>query len=101
MEGKASLGLKDPDLLAGVAIEDEDSGSTLGLPAEVLDERPSAQRNRDRVYDERKLGQRDVALAHRKGMHVARFPDRLRRQDARRSAWLLDEEAVCVARSHA
>ena len=102
VEGEAGVGLERRRATSPVrAVDEREARAALGLPAVVLDVRPARQRERERVDDERELGQHEPALGEAERVHVGRLLDRQRADHPRlaRRRGSTREEAVAAARA--
>jgi hypothetical protein len=59
-----------------IAVNDDETGASLGLPPIVLDEGPSAEEKIQWPSDERILDENDIVLRHAEAVHVSRLFDR-------------------------
>ncbi len=100
VEGKARVGLEAVDCLAGGAVDQREARAELGLPPVVLDVRASGQRERQRVDDERELGEHDPAFGQAERVHVGGLLDRQRGDHAGLELLRVHrEEPVAAARA--
>ena len=100
MEAEAGVGLERAEHLAPAPVDQREPGAALGLPAVVLDVGTAGERQRQRVDDERELGEHDPALGEPERVHVGGLAGR---QRSPRTSGLAPargaepEEAVVVA----
>ena len=76
MEGEAGVALRAGDDAPRVLLHDVETHAAMLLPLVILNERPAAELQAERVHDQRELSQDQVTLRHTKRVHVCRLVGR-------------------------